>query len=357
MATAKKLPSGSWRCQVYSHTEKILQPDGTYKDKRIYKSFTCDDPSPKGKRKCEAEASAWAADKTNYSKSNYTFKQAYDVYLQNKDNLLSPSTIRSYSRMEKYYEGIKDVKLSSINQDIITAWTNNFAKTHAPKTVRNAHGLITAILKEYAPEITLHTTFPQKIQPTYVLPSDESIKRIIAYLSENDRDLLRAVYLAAFGTLRRSEICGLTADDINGTTIHVHNVMVKDKNEQWRIKTTKTVTSDRYIDLPQFVIDSFPNKGAIVSMNPDAISRNHRKTLKKLGIPHFRFHDLRHYAASIMHAIGIPDQYIMQKGGWQSDTTLKAIYRNTIDDYTQRYNMLVNDHFETMQHDMQHEKK
>ena len=29
MATAKKLPSGSWRCQVLSHTEEYTKPDGT----------------------------------------------------------------------------------------------------------------------------------------------------------------------------------------------------------------------------------------------------------------------------------------------------------------------------------------
>lgn len=31
MATAKKLPSGSWRCQVYSPTEEFPQPDGNIK--------------------------------------------------------------------------------------------------------------------------------------------------------------------------------------------------------------------------------------------------------------------------------------------------------------------------------------
>ena len=41
----------------------------------------------------------------------------------------------------------------------------------------------------------------------------------------------------------------------------------------------------------------------------------------------FRFHDFRHYSASIMHAIGIPDQYIMARGGWKTDTVLKAVYR------------------------------
>ena len=47
--------------------------------------------------------------------------------------------------------------------------------------------------------------------------------------------------------------------------------------------------------------------------------------------PKFRFHDLRHYCASIMHAIGIPDQYIMSRGGWSSDNVMKAVYRNVID--------------------------
>ena len=59
MPTAKKLPSGSWRCQVYSHTEEVLQEDGTIKKKRIYKSFTCDDPTAKGRRKAEQMAADW----------------------------------------------------------------------------------------------------------------------------------------------------------------------------------------------------------------------------------------------------------------------------------------------------------
>ena len=31
MATAKKLPSGSWRVQIFSHYEFVRQPDGSVK--------------------------------------------------------------------------------------------------------------------------------------------------------------------------------------------------------------------------------------------------------------------------------------------------------------------------------------
>ena len=79
--------------------------------------------------------------------------------------------------------------------------------------------------------------------------------------------------------------------------------------------------------------------------------------MRKLNLPHFRFHDLRHYSASIMHAINIPDQYIMQRGGWSSDRTLKDIYRGTLDDYQDKYTDMTIKYFETMQHEMQHKKK
>ena len=56
-----------------------------------------------------------------------------------------------------------------------------------------------------------------------------------------------------------------------------------------------------------------------------------------------------------MHAIDIPDQYIMQRGEWSSDKTLKAIYRGTIEEYMQKFTNMTRLHFNNMQHEMQHE--
>mgnify|MGYP001150473510 CR=1 FL=1 len=58
-----------------------------------------------------------------------------------------------------------------------------------------------------------------------------------------------------------------------------------------------------------------------------------------------------------MHAIGVPDQYIMQRGGWSSDQTLKAIYRQTLKNYEEKYTNMTLSHFEGMQHEMQHKKR
>ena len=41
MPKVKKLPSGSWHCQVYSHTEKTWNPDTkSWDEHRVYESFT-----------------------------------------------------------------------------------------------------------------------------------------------------------------------------------------------------------------------------------------------------------------------------------------------------------------------------
>ena len=46
-----------------------------------------------------------------------------------------------------------------------------------------------------------------------------------------------------------------------------------------------------------------------------------------------------------MHAIGIPDVYIMERGGWSSDRTLKTIYRNSLTDYQRKYTDMTNEYF------------
>lgn len=68
---------------------------------------------------------------------------------------------------------------------------------------------------------------------------------------------------------------------------------------------------------------------------PGQILRYLNRTQDALGIPRFKLHALRHYYASMSHSLGIPDSYIMQAGGWKSDSTLKAVYRHAMKDKTE----------------------
>lgn len=121
MATAKKLPSGSWRIRVYSHSEELTLSDGSVKEKKIYKSFTCDDPSLKGKRKCEAEAAAWAISKESFVKIPViSFGEAADKYIESHGNILSPTTLTAYSSIRKQnMQSIMNIRLDELTQEDI----------------------------------------------------------------------------------------------------------------------------------------------------------------------------------------------------------------------------------------------
>lgn len=58
-----------------------------------------------------------------------------------------------------------------------------------------------------------------------------------------------------------------------------------------------------------------------------------------------------------MHALNVPDAYIMEHGGWKNDRVLKEVYRHTMDEHSRKMNEMVNEHFEIMQHEKNKPRK
>ncbi len=349
MATAKKLPSGSWRCQVFSHFENIPQPDGTIKKKRVYRSFTNDDPTPRGKRACEKAAADWAAMKEDSTAvQNITFGHALDRYIAERESVLSPRTVMDYKRIRRQeLQSLMDIKISAITQDDIQKAINFEAQRHAPKTVRNSHGLVSAVLRVYRPGFALNTSLPKKVRPKLYIPSDDEVKKLIEVVSGTEMEL--PILLAAFGPMRRGEISALHSSDISGNVVHVQRNMVRTEDKTWITKSPKTYAGDRYIDYPDFVAERWKGKiGRIVELSPNTITDKFKNILKRAGLHHFRFHDLRHYSASIQHSLGIPDSYIMQRGGWEGDAVLKSVYRHALVDKTKEMSNIANTYFDDL---------
>lgn len=305
--------------------------DGIYH----YKSFTGYGDTPaQAKRDAERLSREWQVlHKSDAHGASMTLGEAYAAYIESKRNVLSPSTIANYIRMAKTnVPQLMPMQLDHITQADIQCAINAEAANHSPKTVRNIHGLLSAVLRMYAPSTRLYTTLPQKIHHKIYVPTNEDIERLIACADETAKKI---IILAAIGSLRRSEICGLTADDIEGNTVTIRKVMVSAPEGGYCIKNApKSDAGYRTVTMPKEVMHLFvtsDDSDRIVGINPQGAYKAFKRVLHAAKLPDFRLHDLRHYQASILHAMGVPDKYIMERGGWKTDATLKNVYQHTMD--------------------------
>lgn len=149
MAKAKKLPSGNWRVQA-----SITVDDVTHKQ-----SFTS---GTKGM--AELQAKKWQVEiREKQSVCNITLKQAFERYIAAKENTLSPATVREYTRTaNNKLSSIMNVKVSQLTREKIQVAINLEAATLSPKSVRNIHGLLSAVLKMFRPDLILNTHLPEK---------------------------------------------------------------------------------------------------------------------------------------------------------------------------------------------------
>lgn len=253
-----------------------------------------------------------------------------EQYIDAKRNILSPSTIVGYETVRRnYFQRLMTVPVRELTSDRLQLEVNLMAADKSPKTIRNAYGLISATLALFAPELHFRVTLPSKKRVVYDVPTTEEVYNLLNHASYN---LKTAIMLAAFCGLRRGEIVALTSDDVYDNVIHVRSAAVR-MNGKTTVRQPKTYTSDRYTPIPPFVARHIENmEGRICPIELNSITRRFEELRDKLGYK-CRFHDLRHYYASALHAIGLRDQYIMKLGGWKSDAVLKAVYRGTLDDF------------------------
>lgn len=273
-----------------------------------------------------------------------TFGEAMDCYIEERRNVLSPSTIRGYKNIQTMLKRdgtFYNKKIGKIKSEDIQKYLDNSNKS--PKTKRNYTGLITAVMNYYGIKLK-PVRLPAKVRPNIYIPTDDDIQKVID--ASKGTCLEIPILLAAFGPMRRGEICSLRMEDIDGNIIHVCHSVVEGDDKALYVKAPKTYAGDRYIELPQIVIDKINAQGYITHMKPHSLTMLFERFRKKIGLNNIRFHDLRHYSASIQHALNVPDAYIMTRGGWDSDNVLKSVYRHAMDDRTKQMNGIINSHFE-----------
>lgn len=248
-------------------------------------------------------------------------------------------------------KGLMGISLSSLTQERIQKEINSMAKELSPKTISNAHGLLSAMLAEYLPEMVLRTTLPQKRRYEAKIPSAEDIEKIMRTAKGTVTEL--PILLAIWLGLRESEIRGITWSSIQGNTLHIRQAVV-DAEEGPVLKGTKTYSGNRKIRLPEYIkqlIDAQPRTSDyVVTLSGQAMYKRFSRLCEKAGVQHYRFHDLRHVNASVMLALGVPDKYAMERMGHASNNMLKTVYQHTMKDKQDEVADLLDQYFAAKLH-------
>lgn len=314
MPTAKKLPSGTWRVRVYT---------GKKDGRSVMKSFT-------GATKKEAERKA-----TTYlaitQHNEMTFLDAAESYISAKENIIAPSTIRTYKLHLRRLESLHNVRLSRIDSERAQRAVDRMSRTLAPKTVICAYGFLTAVIHMFEPSTVLRIKLPERQKQTTRIPTDEEVDLMIS--EAPSEDLRLAIQLAAFGSLRSGEACALSRDMVKKNHIHISRTYDLAEGEIWVIKESpKTAAGNRDIPLPESLMAqiraSVKADGRIIHYTPSSLHSAFRRLTKRLKLYPFKFHALRHYFASKLHADGVPDKVIALIGGWEDVSTLQRIYQH-----------------------------
>ena len=304
----RRLPSGSWNVRVMLEGQSY--------------SFTHSD-----RREVMRMASAFAAEH-RIRTENPTLLERLRDYVQENTERLSPSTVRSYEGMIRMIAErspkIGNKRISAITeQDIIQI-------VRPLRTLKTKRNYVNFIHCATGKGVT--TKLYGKASKQVHVPTELEVNGLIALFRDSDMEI--PVMLAAYGGLRRGEICALTMSDIDGDFVSVSRAVVRDPSGEWVTKEPKTASSIRRVLLPHFVIERIHERGHITHLLPSQVSDKFWKKQLRLGISRpYCFHSLRHFHASYLHALNIPDAYIMARGGWSTPSVMQTIYRHALADH------------------------
>lgn len=256
-------------------------------------------------------------------------------YIETKSPVLSPSTLRGYKSINEVlkakYKDFYTERADKISDKMLQQLVNSLSDEGlSRKTCKNYMDLIYSVLSNAGCSVHF-PTLPTNSASIKYIPTVDDVKALLD--ASKGSEMWVVLMLACTGPLRRGEITALTMDDIGDDgSISVTKAHASVSGGGYIVKDyPKTPASVRVVDVSPDVIDEIRKRGYITKMSPSAVSIAFIRLRKKLGLPDFRFHDLRHFAVSYLHAHGVPDAYIQSRGGWaRSDGVMRSVYLHTL---------------------------
>ncbi|MDD4564855.1 MAG: tyrosine-type recombinase/integrase [Eubacteriales bacterium] len=341
MAKAKKLPSGSWRTLVYSHTVKI---DG--KDKKIYESFTAETKSESELMAAEFKVAKKTGKKKGKRRKKadnrkLTVAETIEKYLTMRE-LLSPTTLEAYGKIKEYaFQNIMDATALDLDDESMQLAVNEEAKRItekgtliSPKTVANEYGLLSSAISAVH-GIKFNVVLPTRPEKNKDLPEPQEVIQAIKG-TWVELPCLLAIWLS----FSMSEVRGIKCSSVKNGVLGMDRVIVDVDNKPVEKEAGKAKKRTRKHQLPAYVLSLIEEQetykeylktgvdGYLIPLTRGQIYGRYKTLTEKAGVD-ISFHDLRHLNASVMLALNVPEKYAMERGGWKTPHVMKKVYQHT----------------------------
>lgn len=353
MANAKQLPSGNWRARLYVGKNENGKP--------VYESFTADTKAEAEYLSMERARELARGVRTAKHPGQLTVGEAVHNYIESNRYVLKPKTIREYEGYaRRYMQGLMNIRIRDLNVSICQREINREAKRLAPKSIRNAWGLVTTSIHAVIPEWNMNVNLPAKVPKEMNIPTDEQLLELLSDLEGKRMEI--PVLIAATTGLRRGEIAALDFKkdfDYKNNRIRVHKSMQHDSDGNWfAIEGAKTERSTRWVDCPEWVMEKIRNLPEdYVPVSAPVMTTGFRRAADAHGLTDLHFHNLRHYYASLLISLSCPDQYIIARMGHSTTGMLRQVYGHIMTEKDKEITSGVNAHFDALkqQYDTGHD--
>jgi integrase len=319
---------------------------------------------PKGSSKKDANIKKGELEKKVQKKTYITpktlplFSTVADDWLKSKVNIRENTKEGYRGHMETHLKpAFEGMKINQITLAVIEQFRATLLKTGTTvATTKKILSTLSQIMKyavkhhyqDYNPVRDLErlqTPHNEDEEDLNILQPDQISSLVNATATPGDKVLLM---VAALTGMRQGELFGLKWTDVDWINKQIH---VKRTYNHGRFYGPKSKTSKRRIDIaPELVIELkkwrlvcprgeldlvFPNSKGKPANKSNFLIRRFYPALASAGLPHMRFHDLRHTYAALLLDQGENIKYIQRQLGHSSIKVTLDIYGHLMSDVNQ----------------------
>ncbi|HFL3696659.1 tyrosine-type recombinase/integrase [Clostridioides difficile] len=283
-------------------------------------------------------------------------------FLEKHRENISLSTYDKYLRISKKYilKELGQYRLQDLKVIHIQNYIDSLVKTLNPQSIRIHLNILRLVIKRayklklIKENIVEDIDIPRAKKFRNDIYDKEQMINLLEICKEGNKELGLAINLAIGLGFRLSEILGISWDNVNfdENTILINKITSRVKGAVI-LKEPKTESSNRNVFVPVEIMallkqykkeqmkrllkSNTKNKHNLIFFDKlgdpiaeDVISKKFRRFLKNNGLPHIRFHDLRHSHVTLLMNSKVPIKVISERVGHSNVNTTLNVYSHVL---------------------------